>query len=157
MAPFEFSEAIALGAFERALFMRSFGSPPPDYPQHFVARHRATGVPAGYVHYTRHSDGVYLCGGLCVDKGIYRKLTADERRVAKGHGSLSRWLLNESIALLTGKAAVFAYTGNLLSVRDGLASGFVSTRHPRLIVQWHAAPREEQPRLVAAIAAIGPF
>ena len=157
MAPFEFSEAITLGTSERALFMRSFRGPPPDYPQHFLARHRTTGVPAGYVHYTRHSDGVYLCGGLCVDGRIYRKLTADERAMTRAHGSLSRWLLNESIALLSRKAAVFAYTGNLLSIRDCLAIGFVATRHRHLIVQWHAAPREAQVQLVAAIASLGPF
>lgn len=140
-----------------ALFFRSFGSPPPNIPLHFVARTRNTGHPVGYVHYTQHAPGVYLCGGLCVDPRSYRALSPLQRACLRRIGSLSRWLLNESIKRLDAKRAVFAYTGNEMSRRDGFASRFEPTDDTYLIVQWHEEPLERRPALVRDIAGLGAF
>jgi hypothetical protein len=155
--PFEFVGIPRPDDGVSALFEHSFRAAPPDYPHHFIARHRATGAVAGYIHFTEDSPGVYLCGGLCVDARIYRRCSARDRRLLADKGSLSRWLLNESIALLPAKRAVFAYTGNPSSLRDGLSSGFVETAHPHLIVQWHAATSIEQPGLIESMARKVPF
>jgi len=157
MGPFEFSELAVPDERVRNLFRASFGSPPPDFPRHYVALQRNTHEIAGYVHYTEQFPGIFLCGGLCVQKSIYRNLTEAEREVVQRHGSLSRWLLNESIDLLPGKIAVFAYTGRVESRRDGLASGFVPTSHRYLIVRWHQAPPAMHADLTSKVAALGPF
>lgn len=156
-APFEFLRIARPDAGVETLFSRSFHSPPPDYPNHFVARHRASGAVAAYIHFLEEAPGIYLCGGLCVDSRLYRRCTAKERSEIARHGSLSRWLLNESINLLGAKLAVFAYTGNSASVRDGLSSGFVATPYPHLIVQWHAAAPEARPAMLETIARKGAF
>lgn len=155
--PFEFEELPNPTPEVSALFFDSFRAPPPDFPAHFIAKHRATDVVAAYVHYTAHLPGVYLCGGLCVDAGLYRSLSSGERKMVKGRGSLSRWLLNESIATLRDKIAVFAYTGNTMSRRDGLASGFTATTFPNLIVQWHTDDADQRRTLVQDVARLGPF
>jgi hypothetical protein len=140
-----------------ALFRKSFGAGPPDFPLHFAATLRETGQVAGYVHYTQHRPGLFLCGGLCVDAGVYRRLSAGERDAMREQGSLSRWLSRESIAMLPAKQAVFAYTGNVMSRRDAFALEFEKTFHPHLIVQWHGAQPAQRAQLVQAIAHIGPF
>lgn len=154
--PFVVREVPAPDAAVEALFFASFRARAPDFPLHFVAADRA-GTVAGYVHYTRHAAGVYLCGGLCVDAQHYRVMDAEERARVRKAGSLSRWLLQESIALLPGKKAVFAYTGSVMSRRDCEALGFVPVDGRFLIVQWHLATLEERSGFVENVAMIGPF
>lgn len=156
-APFEFIELATPNEDAVRLFSTSFGAKPPEIPFHFIARHRRTGDVCGYIHYTEQMPGVYLCGGLCIDKMVYRRLSAAEKGVVARHGSLSRWLLNKSIAKLPRKSAIFAYTGNIMSRRDGLATGFLETRNPRLIVQWHGAPDSARAGLIESISRLGPF
>lgn len=155
--PFDLEQLSHVDSQVNVLFQASFGSAPPDFPLHFVARWGADGSVRGYVHYTRHEPGVYLCGGLCVDARPYREMSKEDRALLKDAGSLSRWLLRHSIERLPDKKAVFAYTGNTMSIRDGLASGFVDTGHRHLIVQWHGAVPPERPALLERIAALGPF
>jgi hypothetical protein len=140
-----------------ALFRKSFRAEPPDYPIHIAAVARDTGDVVGYIHYTTHAPGVFRLGGLCVDTRIYRRLSDGDRRFLKAQGSLSRWLLNESIRKLPAKRAIFAYTGNVMSLRDGFESGFEKTAHPHLIVQWHAAEPRLRPELIRGVADFGPF
>jgi hypothetical protein len=154
--PFTVEEIAGPDSAVHALFLRSFRVPAPDLPLHFIARSK-NGAVSGYVHYTRHETGVYLCGGLCVDVRAYKELGKGERSTMRAHGSLSRWLLQRSITLLPEKKAVFAYTGNVMSLRDGLASDFVATSHRHLIVQWHAVPLPERDAMISRIASIGPF
>ncbi len=154
--PFIVREIDAPDAAVEALFFGSFKVPAPNFPLHFIASDRA-GAVAGYVHYTRHAEGVYLCGGLCVDVQRYREMGAEDRARVRKAGSLSRWLLQESIALLQHKKAVFAYTGNVMSRRDGDASGFIPVDGRFLIVQWHGAAADERQSLIDSVAAIGPF
>lgn len=154
--PFTVEEIAAPDPAVHALFFNSFHVRAPDFPLHFIARSKS-GAVSGYVHYTRHEPGVYLCGGLCVDVRCYKELDKSERATMRAHGSLSRWLLQRSIALLPDKKAVFGYTGNVMSIRDGLASEFVTTSRRHLIVQWHETPSAERGAMVARIASIGPF
>ena len=142
-----------------ALFMRSFKAPPPDHPRHFVALHVA---PVGrevcaYVHLTPLEHDVFLLGGLCVDPSIYRRMTPGERHEVAGHGSMSRWLLAQSIELAGSKRAVFAYTGNALTRRDCLALGFLAAAGPYLLVQWHDQPASERDALIRRVERLGPF
>jgi hypothetical protein len=154
--PFVLAAPAAPDAAIDALFRRSFGSAAPREPLHFVAR-AADGTVAAYVHYIGFKPGVYLCGGLCVAPRAYRALSPGARRQVAQAGSLSRWLLARSIAALEAKRAVFAFTGDARSRRDVLALGFEPAAGPYLVVQWHAAPREDRAGLVAVVATLGPF
>ena len=142
-----------------ALFRRRFGSIPPDFPRHFVAR-RADGADAracAYVHFTAVDPGMYLCGGLCVDTAVYRELSADQRSVLATHGSLSRWLLSASIAALGKKGSVFAYTGDVRSARDILALGFQRASGRFLFVRWFEEAVESRAERIRQATALGPF
>ena len=140
------------------LFRRSFGAEPPSIPRHFVAvpRFDADQVSA-YVHFRECEPGVYLCGGLCVDTRVYRRMSAQTRTQLKSAGSLSRWLSDTSIGMLGRKRAVFAYTGNVRSRRDAFALGFELTGHPHLLVQWHDEPQAKRGELLSDVARLGPF
>lgn len=155
--PFRLDRPERLDAGAAGVFVRAFGGAPPDFPHHFVARHRVSGRTAAYVHYTSFQSGIYLCGGLCVDSRVYRLLSERERRLMAGQGSLARWISDRSIAALEDKLAVFAYTGDVRSQRDAAALGFEPARPPHLFVQWHAATAEQRQQLVEAVAAAGPF
>ncbi len=155
--PFELRELAQPDMPTARLFARAFGGAPPDVPRHFVAVHGTHSAPAAYVHYTVFEDGVFLCGGLCVDARVYRRID-DAARAALGRaGSLSRWLLDASVRALGPKRAVFAYTGDTRSRRDVLALGYVPAAGRHLVVQWHGEPAAGRARLVQRVAALGPF
>ncbi|QJR09466.1 hypothetical protein DSM104443_00510 [Usitatibacter rugosus] len=151
-----FEEVAAPDAQAASLFFRSFNAPAPDIPRHFVARLPDRAV-CGYVHLTPIEPEVFLVGGLCVDKDAYRRMSAENRQEVAGHGSLSRWLLEQSIHIAGSKRAVFAYTGNVMSRRDCEALGFVAAAGPYLLVQWHAQPEGQRRELIEKIAGLGPF
>src|SRR5207245_370647 len=139
LIPFRLRE-IETALAAAALFRRAFRTDPPSYPRHFVAVRFPDEMIAGYVHFTEYEPAVYLCGGLCVDNRIYRLLSADQRAALARCGSLSRWLIDASIAALGVKRAVFAYTGDIRSRRDVFALGFAPTSSRFLLVQWHEEP-----------------
>lgn len=156
--PFAIREIAAPDAHVVALFDRSFRSPPPDFPRHFVAIRSAPdarGI-AGYIHFTVMEPGVFLCGGLCVDARVYRTLAGSERETVAREGSLSRWLLNRSTEALGAKRAVFAYTGDRRSRVDGFAAGYVPAGR-YLIVQWHDEPESGRGELLRRVEALGAF
>lgn len=156
--PFVLREVRAPDERVAALFHKVFRSPPPDFPRHFVALRgtEADARLAGYIHFTAWQPGVFLCGGLCVDPSVYRHLTKEERGSVGEAGSLARWITDQSIRLLGPKRAVFAYTGDTRSRRDGFAIGSVPVgRH--LIVQWHEEPLEARDALVEQVDALGAF
>ena len=156
--PFSVEERASPDAAMDALFQRAFRSPPPSFPRHFVCVHGATPLGAcAYVHFTAFEPGVYLLGGLCVDARIYRQLAPHERAAIASRGSLSRWLMESSIASLGPKRAVFAYTGNIISRRDTAVLGFALARPPYLIVQWHSEAPGERAAVVERVARLGPF
>jgi hypothetical protein len=158
--PFTVREVVTPGEGASALFARVFRSPPPDFPRHFILEWREGTIRTtmGYVHYTAFEPGVFLCGGLCIDTRIYRRLPPRTRARIAAKGSLSRWLLERSIgALGTGTRAVFAFTGDERSRRDILAIGFVPARTRFLFVQWRREGESTRLELVKRVTALGPF
>jgi hypothetical protein len=143
----------------KTLFERSFRIPAPDFPRHFVAMvdTKQGERLGGYVHYVEYEKGVFLIGGLCVDSRVYRLLPADHRAHIASHGSLCRWLSDESIAALGPKRAVFAYTGDTSTRRDAFALGFAETPSPHILVQWHGEPEATREALIRRIEARAPF
>jgi hypothetical protein len=126
------------------LFQQTFGAPPPSFPTHYVAffkRGAATFEAIGYYHVTYGGDYA-LVGGLCVNwhyrnKGIGEKL---ERIVFADAGETK---------------AYFAYVGNPARARR---VGFIDTQYHHLMVRWmKPLPQDEQERMIAAVAALGPF
>lgn len=156
--PFELEELESADERVSVLFQKSFHTPPPSNPRHFIVLHRENRRSiAAYVHYTVYESGVFLVGGLCVDPASYRLLTARERKSIATEGSLSRWLLKHSIERLGPKRAVFAFTGDTRSRRDTRVLGFVKAAEPYLIVQWHEQPVSTRPALIEKIVSLGPF
>ena len=150
------------------LFKRAFNRSVPTFPRHFVATLQRDGHEelAGYIHFTAFDDGVYLCGGLCIDTRVYRRLTPLERSRVASYGSLSRWLILASTSALGAKRAVFAYTGHTRSRTDAFALGYVpaksalsffSRARKYLLVQWHNELDADRVQLVRRVAAHGPF
>lgn len=156
--PFACEELAVADSRVDSLFRRSFGAPAPSMPRHFVAYPvaRSESVVA-YVHYIAYRPGLYLLGGLCVDSRVYKTLSPAERDHVAVEGSLARWTMKRSIALLGDKRAVFGYTGDARSRRDILALGFVLAAEPYLYVQWHSEQRASRPEVIAEVAALGPF
>ena len=156
--PFVIEERASVDAGIEGIFQRAFHSPPPPFPRHFVGIHsgEARRVCA-YVHYTAFESGVYLLGGLCVDASIYKDVSPEVRAAIATKGSLSRWVMEASIAALGPTRAVFAYTGNVISRRDTEALGFHVVRAPYLIVQWHAELASVRAAMVERVAKLGPF
>jgi hypothetical protein len=156
--PFTLEETAQAGPEAERLFRRKFGAAPPDFPRHFVARSRGeTPAVAAYIHFTAAAPGVYLVGGLCVDTRIYRTLTREERERVAAAGSLSRWVIERSTRALGARRAVYAFTGNTLSVRDALALGYEPAHGKHLYVQWHGEPAAGRAALTERIAQLGPF
>jgi hypothetical protein len=143
----------------KALFARSFRGAPPSGGRHFVSWFQADGEEqrvAGYIHFYPWSPGVFLCGGLCVDSTIYRQLSKEQREIVRRAGSLARWLVDTSISMLGPKRAVFGYTGNAHSRRDGFVLGCVPAGK-YLIVQWHEESEAGRQALIDRVSEIGPF
>ena len=141
------------------LFHAAFGASIPTFPRHFTAMLRRNGSEriAAYVNLRAFDEGVFLCGGLCVDPRVYRLISEEERSRVAAEGSLSRWLSKTAIASLGRKRAVFAYSGDTRSRRDAAALGFVATGSPHLLVQWHHEPQESRHALVRRVEAMGAF
>ena len=155
--PFELRELASPDASTTRLFARAFRGPPPEFPRHFVALHEPDGALAAYIHYTAFEPGVFLCGGLCVDTRIYRRLERPSREALARAGSLSRWLIDASINALGPSRAVFAYTGNTRSRRDAFAVGYEPAGGKHLLVLWRDEPQAARARLVQRVATLGPF
>lgn len=157
--PFTCEELDQPNSQAKALFARTFRSEPPSEGRHFVSWFQAEGRErrvAGYIHFYPWSPGVFLCGGLCVDPTIYRLLSKEQRAAVRESGSLARWLVDTSISMLGPKRAVFAYTGNAHSRRDGFILGSVPAGK-YLIVQWHEEPEAGRQKLIARISELGAF
>lgn len=126
------------------LFARVFRAPVPAMPTHYVAFHRIEDgrlEPVGYYHVS-YCGEYALVGGLCV--------ATDFRRRGVGE-LLERYVYRDAGAT----RAYFAHVGDPTRARR---VGFVDTGHPHLVVCWMAEPSEEERhRLIAEVAALGPF
>ncbi len=126
------------------LFRKTFSSPPPSDPVHYVAFHQigpSTFEAIGYYHVT-YCGEYALVGGLCVDtryrnRGIGEKL---ERIVFEDAGDTK---------------AYFAHVGDPTRARR---VGFIDTKHDHLVVRWmRNLSEEEKERILSTVAALGPF
>ncbi len=126
------------------LFREVFGGPPPAEPLHYVAARRlgpGRFEVAGYYHVTYRREYA-LVGGLCVAPA-YRGRGIGER--------LERIAFTDP----RGVKAFFAYVGD---PRRARRVGFRDTGREHLLVAWvEDVPDEERERIVAEVAALGPF
>lgn len=148
--------------FAGELFQRKFKHPVPDYPRHFVAFYQAaegTRSTIGYVHYLPF-ENVYLCGGMCVDTPMYRKLPKAHMDGIRRAGSLAEYLLRETFEMVGPCAAIFGSVGDATARVVDLRVGFIDTGEPHLMVVWRdarTAGETEKQALVRKIAALGDF
>lgn len=160
---FRASEVAEARGPEAALFRRRFGHEIPDYPRHFTLLYKASGSASdegqcvAYVHQTPHED-MHLCGGLCVDEPMYRKLPRPLFDQVRDEGGFGTVLMRESIIALGSGVAVFAHVGEPRSRQAVLRAGFVDTGRPHLMVVWRkeVSAMERQQR-VGRIESLGPF
>lgn len=145
------------------LFRRRFGHEVPHYPRHFVLVHSpepGSGAPpevVAYVHQARHGDS-WLCGGMCVDEGAYRRFPRWLFEAVRGEGGLATIVTRDSVAMLGECAAVFGHVGEARARAADLRTGFVDTDREHLMVIWRRALTDaEKRRLVDEAAALGPF
>ncbi|MGH6740652.1 MAG: hypothetical protein ACREDY_16775 [Bradyrhizobium sp.] len=146
-------------AYAGALFRRCFRGAPPDSPRHYVARAEAAGQERtiGYIHY-RRLDDIYLCGGMCIDDRMLRRLSPDRRARLKAAGGVAEQMLRYTFADLADAKAIFGYVGDKRAERVDLRAGFQHTGVKHLIVFWPRHVCEvEQRALVERVATLGPF
>jgi hypothetical protein len=126
------------------LFRQTFGDPTPTIPTHYVAFHRVAPdrfAAVGYYHVS-FSGEYALVGGLCVDARMRKRRIGEmlENRAFQDAGTTK---------------AYFAHVGDPTRARR---LGYVDTGHPHLVVCWLVMlPEEDRARLIAEVAAIGPF
>jgi GNAT superfamily N-acetyltransferase len=130
--------------FVAKLFADTFGDPVPGTPTHYVAFRKLEAdrlEAVGYYH-VAYCGEYALVGGLCVDPRMRRRGVGEmlERYVYRDAGATK---------------AYFAHVGD---PRRSRRVGFADTGHPHLMVCWMAPlPDEERRRLIAEVAALGPF
>ena len=144
------------------LFQRCFHHAIPDYPRHFVLVYSppaGIGAPqvVAYVHQSPHGE-VHLCGGMCVDERVYRRLPRELFDAVRREGGLATIVTRDSMAMLGGSVASFGHVGEPRARAADLRTGFVDTGEPHLMVMW-LAPLDaaHKARLVERIAALGAF
>jgi hypothetical protein len=141
------------------LFRYCFGSPPPDFPRHFIARYHSGQREGtlGYVHFTTF-DNTYLGGGMCMDDRLYRRLPKEQRAALKAAGGIAEQLLRHCLAELAPAQAIFGFVGDSRAERVDLRVGFQHTGIPHLIVHWpRPLPAADMQELIRKAAAVGPF
>jgi len=146
-----------------ALFRRRFGHEIPAYPRHFVLvlspepGGDASPEVVAYVHQTAQGQ-FYLCGGMCVDEGAYRRMPKWLFEAVREEGGLATIVTRDSVAMLGECAAVFGHVGEPRARAADLRTGFVDTDREHLMVIWRKPlSSEHQRRLVDEVAAMGPF
>ena len=72
------------------MFRQSFNDYPPDVPHHYVARVSLDGEQRtiGYVH-MRPLEDMFLCGGMCMDDRVFRRLPHERRAALKAVGGVA--------------------------------------------------------------------
>jgi len=137
----------------------SFPTPPENWRQ-YVAVYRwpdGTEETVGFCNWIKHGD-VYLEGGMCVSKTIYRRMPKDHFRECQARGGIAQMMMEQAARELTDCKAWFGYCGDAKALAVDLRAGYVITEHKYLIVKWFAAvPEGERKALIDSIAALGPF
>jgi hypothetical protein len=146
-------------AYAGGLFRRCFRTAPPDSPRHYVARVDVGGKERtiGYVHYSC-LDELCLCGGMCIDDRVFRRLPSERRSRLKAAGGIAEQMLRYTFADLGDAKAIFGYVGDKRAERVDLRAGFQHTEYKHLIVYWpNRVPEIEQRALIERVAKLGPF
>ncbi len=111
----------------------------------------------GFCNWIRFRD-VYLEGGMCVEKSIYRRLPREHYAACRARGGLAQMMMETAALHLTDCDAWFGYCGDAKAMAADLRVGYVPTRHRHLIVKWfRPLPEDRREALIDSIAAIGPF
>jgi len=129
------------------LFRRTFAESPPLTPVHYVAFYKATPAlfePIGYYHVDQRGEYA-LVGGLCVDPRYRQKGLGEQ---------FSRIAFEDA----RENKAFFAYIGNPISDTIARKIGYIETNQKHLMVKWmKPLAAEERERIIAEVAALGPF
>jgi hypothetical protein len=143
-----------------ALFRRKFGHPLPDFPTHYIATYRETGAAevVGYVHMTA-LDEVRLCGGLCVDETVYRRMSPAALTIVRVAGGIAKLMVAVSTADRGDALASFGYMGNRQSQLIAEDVGYERALAPHIYAFWHedATSREMRAASVEKVRKLGPF
>lgn len=95
---------------------------------------------------------------MCVRENVYRRMPKEHFRACREQGGIAQMMMATAARELNDAVAWFGYCGDAKAMAVDLRAGYVRTRHPHLIVKWFRdIPKDEQERLIASIAAIGPF
>ena len=113
--------------------------------------------PVGFCNWIRFGD-VYLEGGMCVDKTIYRRLPKEHWAACKARGGIAQIMMETAASELDDCDAWFGYCGDKKAYIVDSRVGFRPTGRPYLIVKWfRQVSPERQRELEDKVAAIGPF
>ena len=113
--------------------------------------------PVGFCNWIRFGD-VYLEGGMCVDRTIYRRLPKEHWSACKARGGIAQIMMESAARELNDCDAWFGYCGDKKAYLVDSRVGYRSTGKPYLIVKWfREVSAERQRELEDKVAAIGPF
>ena len=133
---------------------------PPENWHQYVALYRwpdGREETVGFCNWIRHGE-VYLEGGMCVRENVYRRMPREHFREVRGRGGIAQMMMEAAARELNDATAWFGHCGDAKALAVDLRAGYVTTRHPYLIVKWFRdVPEGERERLVDSIARIGPF
>lgn len=146
--------------FIAPLFLRRFGSYPPNFPRHFVALYRVNDEQwqsLGYVHFTCHGKD-YLCGGLVMDDRRYRRVLPEHRQQIADIGGVAELMLRESFLCLGDYEVIWGYVGDKQAEKVDLRVGFERTEHPYIMAVWgRSFSNKVKRQKVQQIAELGAF
>ena len=146
------------------LFKKGFNQEAPTYPRHFVLVYSpppdsedTTPRVVAYAH-QRPFDEVYLGGGMVADAAAYRKMPKWLFEQVKAEGGLATIVSKGSISMLGDSPASFGHVGEPRARAADLRTGYEDTGVEHLMVYWRKAlPLDQKQRLIAKVAAAGPF
>jgi hypothetical protein len=148
--------------FATTLFQQKFGSPPPDFGQHFTlwARMESGGFQiASYVHMWCRNGHGYLGGGA-TDGAVIRNFSEAQRNAISEAGGLyvplARYVFQKYASAMP---VIFGYCGDAHAFTRHLQAGFKRVEnHPHLMTHfnWSLTP-VQQAELIAIGDAAGAF
>jgi hypothetical protein len=148
--------------FATALFQKKFGTPPPNFGQHFTAWVKAEGESfrlASYVHLWTRAGSGYLGGGA-TDGAVLRGLAPSQQAAINETGGLyvplARYVFEKYASAMP---VIYGYCGDEHAFTRHLQAGFVRVpQHPHLMTHfnWSLTP-VQQAELIAIGDRVGAF
>lgn len=113
--------------------------------------------PIGFCNWIRYGD-IYLEGGMCVSKSIYRRLPGEHWAQCKARGGIAQIMMEAAERELNDCDAWFGYCGDKKAFIVDSRVGYRRTSRQFLIVKWFREVSDNRKReLEDMVAAIGPF